>query len=1186
MQKGMVFSIDALVAFLLLTTALGAFALTQHIFVSTSVVGESAHAVAQDGVSVLAKARIYDVRRLPEVDALFQSGALGASDLNKSVLEVLGAFWAANNSGNFSAALSLSRAVLSPAMPENVQWAVRIEEDIVYNTSTPSVQHLMAVSRRLVSGVASQLPSTGCVARAFVERIRGKHEKAYAFFGGFIGEGNITAIVRGVPQDALVENVVLEINAGDNLSLFANGIPCGSFTKTAGNYSVDSWTVTVPSCLGALVKGGDNNFSINFTGSLLQNKYAGGGFVAVTYNTSIMSPPPQYSMAEYLTGVDGLFNTYSSFYVPGTVTLASAHLRFLNNYTTMLFVGNKTLMSWNGTNETQTVDIPNANFSAAFPDYSAISMRTVPVRMKVVANVTGGYGNADIVLITDVSGSMDWRMDSDSTYGVNRTRTCNDTALYEQGNSQRMSVARCVDEDFVDAVMEGVGNKLALVSFSTGISNYTELTNNSAYLDSVIEDYQPTSSTCICCAINKAYEILAAQSGVNRSRFIIVMSDGVPNVRCVPTCSADLRSVSMYNSTRGFAVGTNGLAMQWDGANWTADDTPSDSYDLYGVSATQSARAFSSGESGKIYKWTGGSAWTQDTDTGSNTHYAVSLYNSSLAFSVGSSGKIFRWLGSSWAEQADMGNNALYGVSVYNGSLAFAVGDSGKIERWLGGSWMEQTDTGGNVFYAVKAYNGSLAFAVGDSGKIYRWLGGSWAQDTDSGGNTFYAVDIWNGSLAFAAGSSGLIYRWNGASWQSQTSPTSSSIRGLSFVNGTYAKAVTSDGEILSWNGASWTEEWQYQCDNGNSSAGVSCSDNDACSVTTSCPSRNANYSSCRAFHDLNATAHAIGFGPVATCGFANTTLYAVSQCGNGSYFASSNASELADFYRSLARTIVQASNTSQIMTLSGSINSTLFADSYLEFHYTPAVPDYGYQELLIQRETPYFTSCQGAVYFPQQMSVDSFKVTSYSSADWTANVTLKNSAQDWLNVFTLAAYNATSYKDTGDPFFVQFNASLLRSGEYNYVDVRLQSAPGNQTASCSQKNRAIYEGRIKAAVNYSGVFLQCRARNATVYYDLDYDSAPDGYVNLTIGTDLPSAGADYVTVDQLDTDGNAVDDALQRLLTQLNMYAQVGDSGPAGSITNPIEVQLDSEVGSSAVTGQGIPFLWGPSEVEVLVWT
>ena len=1185
MKRALVFSIDALVAFLLLTTALGAFALMRGSFVSPMVENEGVHAVAQNAVSVLAKARIYDVRRLPEVDALFESGALGASDLNKSVLEVLGGFWAANDSGNFSAASNLSRAVLSPAMPPDAQWAVRIEDDMIYNTSAPDVRHSLAVSRRLVSGVAAELPSTGCVARAFVERIRGKHEKAYAFFGGFVGEGNVTAVVRGVPADAQIENVVLEVNAGDNLSFYANGVSCGSFAKTAGSYSVDSWTVTAPACLDALVKAGDNNFSINFTGSLLQDKYLGGGFVAVTYNTGTMSPPPQYSLTEYLPGVDGLFNLYSSFYVPGTLNLVSAHLRFLNNYTTMLFVGNKTLMTWNGTNETQTVDIPNANFSAAFPDYSAISMRTVPIRLKVVANMTGGYGNADVVLITDVSGSMDWRMDSDSTYGVNRTRTCNDTLLLTQGNSQRMSVARCVDAQFVDAVMEGVGNRIALVSFSSSIVNYTELTNNSAYLKSVIGAYQPSGATCICCAINKAYDILAAQSGENRTRFVIVMSDGVPNVRCVPTCSADLRAVSMYNSTQGFAAGTNGLIMKWDGTAWASQTPPSTSYDLYGVSNTLASPAFAVGESGKIYKWNGAS-WVQDTDTGYYDHYAVSLYSNSLAFSVGESGRIYGWNGASWSLQSGTGSNTFRGVSIYNTTLAFAVGNSGKIYRWLGSSWLEQADTGGNTFYAVKAYNGSLAFAVGDSGKIYRWLGSSWSQNTDTGGNTFYAVDIWNGSLAFAAGSSGLIYRWTGTSWVAQASPTSNAIRGLSFVNGTYAKAVTAGGEILSWDGTSWATEWHYQCDNGNSSTGKYCSDNDDCSLTSSCPSRNANYSSCRAHNELNATAHAVGFGPVASCTFANNTLYAVAQCGNGSYFASTNASELADFYRSLARTIVQASNTSQIMTLSGAINSTLFSDSYFEFHYTPATPDYGYQELLIQRETPYFASCQGSVYFPSQMSVDSFRMTSFSSADWTANVTLKNSAQDWLNVFDLSVYNGSSYGDTGDPFFVALNASLLRSGEYNYVDVRTQSAPGNQSPSCSQKNRAIYEGRIKAAVNYSGVFLQCRARNATVYYDLDYDSAPDGYVNLTIGTDLPSAGEEYVAVDQLDVYGNAVDDALQRLLNQLNMYAEIGDSGPAGSMTNPIDVQLDSEVGSSAVTGQGIPFLWGPSEVEVLVWT
>ena len=49
---------------------------------------------------------------------------------------------------------------------------------------------------------------------------------------------------------------------------------------------------------------------------------------------------------------------------------------------------------------------------------------------------------------------------------------------------------------------------MALISFNDGISNYTSLTNDTGYLNSTIDGYTANGGTCICCAENKAYEIV------------------------------------------------------------------------------------------------------------------------------------------------------------------------------------------------------------------------------------------------------------------------------------------------------------------------------------------------------------------------------------------------------------------------------------------------------------------------------------------------------------------------------------------------------------------------------------------------------------------------------------------------------------------------------------------------------
>ncbi len=1329
-RRGVVLSLDALVAFLLFSSVVAVLYLFEQSFWAPVLTQDSLQSTAQHTSDALNGLRVVDVRREPEMAALFDSGTLSDEDLNRTLVEVIGSFWAVNDSGNASIAANLSRKIFSPFLPENVEWAFLYDDDPVYNSTDIPYDGFIASSRKLVSGIAKSLPSTGCVASAYLQKIAGKSDAAYYYFGGFVGQGTIAAVVNGVPVGSNATQIFLEASAGDNFSLYANGVFCGQFNiSNATNYSVANWSVTEQACLTAVAGGAENNFTVSFNGTDLAQQFFGGGFLKILYNTTSFYTAPSATRRFYLPGIDGLINYYSSFYVPGVVTNVSGRLHFYNNYTTNFTVGNRSVYNSSGSEYDQLVLLGDSDFSAF--NYSAeFSGKNVPLKFWAYANVTGGGGYADVILITDKSGSMDWRMDSDSTYGVNRTRTCDDPNIYDN-DTQRLSVARCLDKQFVEAVLQGVGNRVGLVAFSSSADDYFPLSSDVSALENNITQYQPGGYTCICCAINRAYELLngtyitrlipsgsswsynasfpftappndsngsawnnrsynvswqnasailgfgagvttdigdnggnyffrktfyvanvsllinanltvysddAAEVYLNgvlvdndagdhdasywnrvvaldnalfvrgwntvavklknndavsakfdaeinaswiRARYIIVMSDGVPNIRCVPTCSApDFRSVSMYNGTQGFTVGTNGVIYAWDGSSWNSQEPPSTYYDLYGVSNRLESTAFAVGESGKIYLWSGAS-WTQQADMGRDAIYAVSTYNNSLAFSVGASGKIYRWLGSSWAQQTDKGSTTWYGVSVYNGSLAFAVGSSGKIERWLGGSWSEHADTGSNTFYAVNAYNGSLAFAVGDSGKIYRWLGGAWAQHADTGGNTFYAVDVWNGSLAFAAGSSGLIYRWNGSSWASQASPTSNSIRGLSFVNGSYAKAVTSGGEILHWNGVSWTIEWQYQCDNGNLTAGNSCSDNDACSLSTSCPSRNANYSSCRARRYLNATVHSIGFGPVASCNFANTTLYAVAQCGNGSYFASNNASELADFYRNLANAIVKQSTT-QVASVIGEVSSILYSDSWLDFSFAPDTPPYGYQEMSVDLETQKFPSCTGSFVIPSSMRVDEFRVSSYSGEYWTDNATLLNGGTGgWTPFFNLSVYGSL-YQSLGDPYALWANASLIRSGETNYVSIRTGNASSTPNPNCSSWNQGFYKARVRAAVNYSSVFLYCRARNATIYYDSNYDGIADGNVNVTVGGSLPSAGEAYVPPENFSAD-NAVDDALQRLLNNLD-FVPTG-TGPVGSITNPVGLKLSESIGLQVLTGEGIPFAWGPSEAAVVIW-
>ena len=104
-------------------------------------------------------------------------------------------------------------------------------------------------------------------------------------------------------------------------------------------------------------------------------------------------------------------------------------------------------------------------------------------------------------------------------------------------------------------------------------------------------------------------------------------------------------------------------------------------------------------------------------------------------------------------------------------------------------------------------------------------------------------------------------------------------------------------------------------------------------------------------------------------------------------------------------------------------------------------------------------------------MTIDEFIVTSYTADKWTSNVTIQNSAYNWKEVYNLTIYNST-YLDLGDAFMVRVSPSYLRAGEWNNISIKSGYAGGNASAFCSTFNKALYRGRVPAAVNYSSILL------------------------------------------------------------------------------------------------------------------
>lgn len=1185
-SKGMLFVLDALFSIVLLFSLLALLGALSTESVNSQLSYSVIHFQAEDAVDVLSKLRVSDVRAEPVVRELFDEGFLDDGDLNKTVLDVVGMLWATNNEAYTQAAGEMMDGLFehsfSPSLEVSIQARSEGVQGIIFNSSVSGNESVVASSARIASGYALGEPTKGYLARVFLSNIGGVQKSSYYYFGGFVGEGNVTQVMRGIPSDANFSSIYLELNVGENFSLYLNGVNCGDYNKSAGGMGADSWVVQ-GSCLGSLNAGQENNLTLAFKGENSSRKFVGGGFAKVSYTTMQLSSQANNTMKYYFPGVDGFFSVYDSFYVPGNVTRVDTRVEFKSNYSTFFRIGNANVFNVSGSESNRVIENYSFELEQAF-NFSELGGKTVPIRIgsEVVSGQGGMAGEADVVLITDLSGSMKRRIDNWNN-GV--VRSCSDPLLYD-ASTRRISLAKCLDEDFVDIVLNTSGNRMALVGFEASVHSFTSLTNDSDYLKNEIEGYTTFGGTCICCAINKAYEILESQGTSSRRKYIVVMSDGVPGNKCSseggwrtfssPT-SSYLYGVDFANANLGFAVGYSGRIIRWNGASWSNVNSPT-SQILYAVAFGDASNAFAVGSNGWIIRWSGAS-WQRVSSPVGNHLFGVAFESLEHGYAVGISGVILEWKNSMWRRVNSPTTKSLNAVAFSREGNAFAVGSSGTILNWNGGAWTQATSPTTNNLRAVAFYNETLGFAVGDSGRIVRWNGASWSIVSSPTSNALYAVGFLDGTNAFAVGQYGRIIEWKNEAWAVAQSPTSYYLYAASNVSGESAFAVGQYGRIVrhspqTCNGTSTTGTYNCGGDTGDCSTG-------ACN----CASENAVFSSSRSFENLNATVHAVGFGPVAACFIANETMQQIALEGNGDYYSSANASELALIYWGIAGQIVEVSSVRQATEIRGGTNTTLSPNSYIEFEFEPNNEQPGYSEIILPFESQAFSSCEDAVFVPQNYSIEEATFTSYSGDYWADNVSIKNSntSGNWSRVFNLGDYG-WSYSVLGDPYNVKFDPSTIKPGELNYLHASTGPNPFERNANCSNSNKLIYSARVSASVPYDDVFPAVGGGNYTVFYDLNSDSVPDGNNSVAIGANLPGFNPMLKTIDELDVANNAFDDALLRFLGKLNYYTQQGDAGRPGTQTNPIDVKLGAEVYSEYASSPEIPFMWGPAEIKVNV--
>ncbi|HYD03273.1 MAG TPA: vWA domain-containing protein, partial [Alphaproteobacteria bacterium] len=295
--------------------------------------------------------------------------------------------------------------------------------------------------------------------------------------------------------------------------------------------------------------------------STLNTSYISGGFIKATYTTDTLIENISTGYYRYtFPSVEGFINIYDGVPVPGIITGWTLNLTYDSIYATFMNLANETVFIDPGQNTTRSIYITRSNLS--------IPPSTLPIRMTHtnLTNITilDQGQPSDSFLITDVSGSMSecavyenqtvcryeykqagwwwfW-LTTSCTYnnvscgsnecGINPINATRNYAVVNQSVCTKtlMDVAKEADNLFVDTVLNASTlHRIGLVDFSTDANPPTNLTNVEAVLTSEINTYTPSGSTCTCCGINRARNMLINSTN---KKFMVVLSDGEPTHNC------------------------------------------------------------------------------------------------------------------------------------------------------------------------------------------------------------------------------------------------------------------------------------------------------------------------------------------------------------------------------------------------------------------------------------------------------------------------------------------------------------------------------------------------------------------------------------------------------------------------------------------------------------------------------
>ncbi|MBI4452528.1 hypothetical protein HY637_03800 [Candidatus Woesearchaeota archaeon] len=1123
-KRGIFFTIDALLASGIIILSI--------ILISNFYVYEqqkvNVNYAAQDMVRVFSSLTVGEVNN-EYVKNLTLSGII--SNTNNTLIEQIGEFWAEDNT---ELAKNFTKNLTESIIPDNYGFSVLVNGEEIYLRNLP-VDRALVSSRRIISGIAKAKPTQGFTTRVLLTGIKSKKTSAYAYFGGYEGDGNLTKKLV-LPNDVISFNgSYLEVDAGGNFNLYINGIFSGSYAKGSaggGNMLADKWNLS--NLYLANFKPGENNITINFTSG---ESYIAGGFLRVTYITSSYNDTSSPGFEKYwLPGVEGAINIYSSIYAPNEPDSMNMSLHFLSQYQVFLVLGNTTIFESTVSSSEQNVVINNSNISNVI-EYASLSQKTIPLRIGLKSsNVTISGKISDSALITDRTSSM-----SACDIGVNCTTGLCDSNAAGGCHDRRDNVAIQADKKFIDTVLQTSGSKVALVGFGTDaapVCDFHDFSDDNASLKYGVSNYSNEwcGYTCISCGIQGATELLtenevlyglSQKTAINTTQFQV--GDSV--------VSASIRFNISANSSK-FVKSRLTLL----GRDVATEDGYYDC--IY----------FNGNYIGRMCEPHGDPGWH-------TCSYALKP-----EWFVGNASNVTITGGTTEGCFQTSGNNDDWDfkdvkLAVWESETSLpnlAYNDTNKSEIQIGDSPLQEKSS---LLLALnisksKIKSANLEFEVLNVNPLYYdcvYINGNYVGSVDY--QEWNITNVWQ-----------KIYFDVPVAWLKDGQNE------VNFTAGTTSGCHRTTGTNDDWNfrnvnlSTRWSDELNSYSRN---KAMLVMSDGEAntkigdCAGCDSTGARNETVQkACEAKSLYGISVYTILFGDITNSN-ARKTLNQSACCDDCSqFYIANNSDDLIEVYTKIAQSVGNITYQAQSINLSGGnlAKTVLYPDSYLSFNYS--APESHFNKVPLRFETDRFGNnlSQGTLTVYPNTSVYDAKATSYSGNKWTDNLVVNGN-----NVYRLGDYG-NNYQDFGDPFDVNIPANGISIGSNTIlISTGLNSS---SSSGGSNDSRIIYTLLLNGFADYSTVVAKSDGCSWTISFE-------DGSAS-TIKIPSDYNGADICSFASQTYDSN---DALDNAVFQLFSNLDIDKDGK-------LEVNIDeNSLNINTLTVSKVPSLWGPAIVEIRVW-